>query len=157
MSKKKPKIPSSTIARNKKAWHEYFLEDKFEAGMVLEGWEVKSLRAGHGQLTESYVDVRDGEVFLVGARITPLLSASTHVNPEPTRRRKLLLNKSEISKLIGAVERKGYTLAPTAMYWKKGFVKVEIALAKGKQAHDKRATIKKRETDREMARALKNR
>ncbi len=125
--------------------------------MVLEGWEVKSLRAGHGQLTEAYVDVRDGEVFLVGARITPLLSASTHVNPEPTRRRKLLLNKSEISKLIGAVERKGYTLAPIAMYWKKGFVKVEIALAKGKQAHDKRATIKKREIDRELRRALKER
>lgn len=155
--KKKSKKPSSTIAQNKKAWHEYFLEDRFEAGIVLEGWEVKSLRAGHGQLTEAYVEVRDGEVFLVGARITPLLSASSHITPDPQRRKKLLLNKKEISKLIGAVERKGYTLAPIAMYWKNGRVKLEIALAKGKQAHDKRASIKQREVDRELRRALKNR
>ena len=157
MSKKKTKTSSNTIARNKKAFHNYFIEDRFEAGIVLEGWEVKSLRAGRANLQESYVSVKDGEVFLIGAHISPLASASTHVNPNPIRARKLLLHTQEINKLIGAVERKGYTLAPISLYWKRGHVKLEIALAKGKQAHDKRATIKKRESDREMERALKNR
>jgi len=157
MSKNKAQPGTSTIAQNKKARHNYFIEDRFEAGIVLEGWEVKGLRAGRANLQESYVSVKNGEVFLVGAHISPLASASTHVNPNPTRARKLLLHTEEINKLIGAVERKGYTLVPLALYWKKGRAKVEIALAKGKQAHDKRATIKKREGEREMERALKNR
>ena len=156
MSKKKPKSSSSTIAQNKKAWHEYFIEDRMEAGLCLQGWEVKSLRAGHANLQESYVSIKNGEVFLIGAHFSPLTSASTHVHADPVRQRKLLLHNNEISKLIGAVERKGYTLAPLALYWKKGRVKLEIALAKGKQAHDKRATIKQREADRERHRALKN-
>ena len=156
MSKKKPKTGTSSIAQNKKARHNYFIEDRFEAGIVLEGWEVKGLRAGRANLQESYVGVNHGEVFLIGAHISPLASASTHVNPQPTRARKLLLHSQEISKLIGAVERKGYTLVPLSLYWHKGRAKLEIAMAKGKQAHDKRATIKKRESDREMQRALKN-
>ena len=127
-----------------------------EAGLCLEGWEVKSLRAGRANLQESYVSIKNGEVFLIGAHFSPLTSASTHVHADPVRKRKLLLHSSEISKLIGAVERKGYTLAPLALYWKHGRVKLEIALAKGKQTHDKRATIKKREADRERQRAMKN-
>lgn len=157
MGKKKHKTHSNTIAQNKKARHDYFIEERYEAGLALEGWEVKSLRAGRASLQESYVDIKDGEAFLVGAHISPLLSASTHVQPNPVRQRKLLLHAQEIRKLIGAVERRGYTLVPLTMYWKRGRAKLEIALAKGKQAHDKRATIKKRETDREIARALKNR
>lgn len=156
MSKKKDKTPSSQIAQNKKAWHDYFIEDRFEAGIALEGWEVKSLRAGRGQLKESYVEIREGEVYLIGAHISPLTSASTHVVANPTRRRKLLLHRQEISKLIGAVERKGYTLAPLAMFWKHGRAKLEIALAKGKHSYDKRATIKDRERERDARRALKS-
>ncbi len=155
MSKKKTKTSDNTIARNKKAFHNYFIEDRFEAGIALEGWEVKGLRAGRANLQESYVSVKNGEVFLIGAHISPLASASTHVNPNPIRARKLLLHAREIDKLVGAVERKGYTLAPISLYWKRGRAKLEIALAKGKQTHDKRQTIKKRETDREMARMLK--
>lgn len=153
--KKKQKVPSSTIALNKKARHDYFLEDRFEAGLVLEGWEVKSLRAGRVNLQEGYVRLDNGEVWLLGVLITPLETASTHIRPNPTRPRKLLLNNHEIAKLVGATERKGYTLVPTAMYWSKGRAKLEIALAKGKQAHDKRASIKDRESKREVARALK--
>ncbi|GMR19523.1 MAG: SsrA-binding protein SmpB [Gammaproteobacteria bacterium] len=155
MSKKKPKAPSNTIAQNKKARHDYFIEDRFEAGLALEGWEVKSLRAGRVQLTEGYVRVEKGEAWLLGVHIAPLATASTHIHPHPDRPRKLLLHAREIDKLIGAVDRKGYTLAPLSMYWKHGRAKLEIGLARGKQSHDKRASIKKRETEREIARALK--
>jgi SsrA-binding protein len=156
MSKKKPKTSSATIAKNRKAFHDYFIEDRFEAGLALEGWEVKSLREGRAQLKEGYVIVRNGEVFLFGAHFSPLASASTHVNPDPTRMRKLLLNRQEISKLIGAVERKGYTMVPLSLYWKRGRAKLEIGLAKGKAKADKRATIKDRERAREAERALKS-
>lgn len=157
MSKKNDKPAPSRIADNRKAWHDYFIEDKYEAGIVLEGWEVKSLRAGRAQLKESYVIVENGEIFLIGAHLSPLPSASTHVQPNPTRMRKLLLHREEISKLIGAVERKGYTLVPLTLFWKRGKAKIEIGLAKGKQAHDKRESIKRRESDRELARAIKAR
>jgi SsrA-binding protein len=157
MKKKKSSASSQNIAQNKKAWHDYFIEEKYEAGLVLRGWEVKSLRAGRAQLRDGYVIVRKGEIFLFGAHITPLVSASTHVHADPTRTRKLLLHEHEISKLIGAVERKGYTLVPLSLYWKRGRAKLGIGLAKGKQKHDKRATIKKREADREAERALKSR
>jgi SsrA-binding protein len=155
MGKKKAGTPSATIALNKKARHDYVLEDRFEAGIALEGWEVKSLRAGRVQIKESYVIIRHGEIFLLGAHITPLSSASTHVQADPTRTRKLLLHRTEIAKLIGAVERRGYTLVPLALYWKRGRAKLEIALAKGKKAHDKRAAIKERDWQREQQRLLK--
>ena len=157
MSKKTDKPAPAQIAQNRKAWHDYFIEQKFEAGMVLHGWEVKSMRAGRAQLKEAYVVVENGEIFLIGAHVSPLPSASTHVHPDPVRKRKLLLHREEISKLVGSVERKGYTLVPLALYWEKGKAKLEIGLAKGKQAHDKRASIKERESDREMARAIKAR
>ncbi len=156
MAEKKDKAPAQ-IAQNKKAWHDYFIEQKFEAGMALEGWEVKSLRDGRAQLKESYVIIMHGELFLLGAHISPLATASTHIKPDPTRTRKLLLHREEINKLIGGVERKGYTLIPLALYWKRGKAKLEIGLAKGKQLHDKRETLKKREADREAERAIKNR
>ena len=133
MSKKKPKISDNTIAINKKARHDFFIEDDFEAGMVLEGWEVKSLRAGKVQIRDSHVFVKNGEAWLSNATITPLQTASTHINPEPTRIRKLLLHRKELSTLIGAVERKGYTLVPLSMYWIRGRAKIKIGLAKGKQ------------------------
>ncbi|MCB1723452.1 MAG: SsrA-binding protein SmpB [Gammaproteobacteria bacterium] len=145
----------STIALNKKARHEYFIEDRYEAGISLEGWEVKSLRAGKINLTEAYVTLRAGESFLFGATISPLPTASTHVHPDPTRTRKLLLHREELSKLIGLVERKGYTLVPLAMYWKRGRAKVEIGLAKGKKLHDKRADEKERDWQREKQRNFK--
>jgi len=153
--KKSKKSHNNNIAQNKKARHNYFIEETFEAGIVLLGWEVKSLRAGRAQLQESYVDIQNSELYLVGAHISALTSASSHVDTNPTRRRKLLMHNKEIDKLIGAKEKKGYTIVATALYWRHGCVKVGIALAKGKQMHDKRATIKKRETDREMARAIK--
>lgn len=156
MGQKKKKTSPANIAKNRKAFHDYFIEDRFEAGMVLEGWEVKSLRDGRAQLKESYVIVRNGEIFLFGAHIAPLTSASTHVNPDPTRTRKLLLHSKEISKLIGAVDRKGYTLVPLSLYWKRGRAKLEIGLAKGKAKADKRATLKDRERAREAERALKS-
>lgn len=146
---------SNTIALNKKARHEYFIEERFEAGMALEGWEVKSLRAGRVQLSDSYVLLKNSEAYLLGVLITPLQTASTHIHPDPTRTRKLLLNRSELNKLIGAVERKGYTLIPLAMYWKGGRAKIEIALAKGKQSHDKRASLKERDWQREKQRVLR--
>jgi len=145
------------IAQNRKAWHDYFIEHKYEAGLALTGWEVKSLRAGRGQLKEGYVVLDRGEAWLVGAHIAPLPTASTHVAADPVRKRKLLLHAAELNKLIGAIERKGYTLVPLQLYWKYGRAKLEVGLARGKQAHDKRADIKKRETDREMKRALKSR
>lgn len=157
MSKKSDKPAPAQIAQNRKAWHDYFIEQKFEAGLTLHGWEVKSMRAGRAQLKEAYVVVENGEVFLIGSHISPLPSASTHVHPDPVRKRKLLLHREEISKLVGSVERKGYTLVPLALYWKRGKAKLEIGLAKGKQAHDKRASIKERESNREMARAIKTR
>lgn len=155
-TKKKPQNTDNTIARNRKARHEFFIEEKFEAGLVLEGWEVKSLREGKAQLSDSYVLIRHGEAWLANALVTALKTASTHVVPEPQRDRKLLLNRNELNKLIGAVERKGYTLIPLAMYWKRGKAKVEIALAKGKQMHDNRATMKERDWQRDKERLFKN-
>ncbi len=158
--KAKPKAGNggtSQIAVNKKARHDFFIENRLEAGLSLEGWEVKSLRAGRAQLTESYVLLRDGEAWLFGAHISPLTSASTHVKTDPTRTRKLLLHRHEIDNLIGQVERKGYTLVPLALYWKKGRAKLEIGLAKGKKQHDKRAAEKDRDWEREKARILKPR
>ena len=146
---------ANSIARNKKAWHDYFIEEEFEAGLVLEGWEVKSLRAGAAQLKESYVIIRNGELFLFGAHFSPLKTASTHVRSDPVRSRKLLLHRTEIDKLTGAVERRGYALVPLALYWKRNRAKVQIALAKGKKQYDKRAAIRQREWDREQHRLLK--
>lgn len=153
---KKGAAGGGTIALNKPARHEFFIEDTFEAGLALEGWEVKSLRAGRIQLKESYVLLRNGEAWLFGAHISPLLSASTHVHPDPLRTRKLLLHRRELDQLIGAVERKGYTLVPLAMYWSKGRVKLEIGLGKGKKQHDKRAVEKERDWTREKQRLLKH-
>lgn len=147
----------STIALNKKAKHEYFIEERIEAGISLEGWEVKSLRAGRIGLNESYINISKNEAFLQGSTITPLPTASTHIQPDPTRFRKLLLHRDQLDKLIGQVERKGYTLVPTAVYWKHGRVKVEIGLARGKQLHDKRATDKERDWQRDRARIMKAR
>ena len=146
-----------SIAQNKKAVFDYTIEERFEAGLVLEGWEVKSIRAGQVQLKEAYVIVRGGEIFLLNAHITPLKTASTHVKPEPTRTRKLLLRAEEIRKLIGKVERAGYTLVPLDLHYKAGRVKLQIGLAKGKKLYDKRATEKEREWQREKQRILKNR
>lgn len=152
---KKNDSQSSTIALNRKARHEYFIEERFEAGMALEGWEVKSLRAGRVQLSDSYVLLKNSEAYLLGVLITPLQTASTHIHHDPTRTRKLLMHRSELNRLVGAVERKGYTLIPLAMYWKGGRAKIEIALAKGKQSHDKRATLKDRDWQREKQRVLR--
>jgi SsrA-binding protein len=157
MDKKKKTTNSNTIALNKKARHDYFIEDRYEAGLVLQGWEVKSLRAGRVQITDAYVFVKDGEAYVSNIQITPLITASTHVTPETARVRKLLLHGAEIAKLIGAVDRKGYTLVPLAMYWKHGRAKLEIGLAKGKQKHDKRATEKEREWNRDKQRILRGR
>ncbi|MFH0341253.1 MAG: SsrA-binding protein SmpB [Chromatiales bacterium] len=154
---KKAKIPESTITLNKKAKHDYSIEERFEGGLVLEGWEVKSLRAGRIQIRDSYVLLKDGEAWLFGALITPLPTASTHIHPDPQRTRKVLLNRSEINRLIGAVERKGYTAVATAMYWKRGRAKLEIGLAKGKKEHDKRAAERDRDWRREQERVLKAR
>jgi SsrA-binding protein len=153
--KKKAKSGASTIAQNRKARFDYFIEDNYEAGIVLEGWEVKSLREGKVQLVDSYVIIKNGEAWLLGAHITPLLSASTHVNPDPTRSRKLLLHDYEISRLVSAMEQKGYTLIALSLYWSKGKVKVDVGTAKGKQSHDKRAVEKDRDWAREKHRILK--
>lgn len=158
MSKKQKKAKSqgSTIALNRKATHDYFIEERIETGIVLQGWEVKSLRAGRAQLKESYVLLKNGEAWLLGMHVSPLPTASTHITPDPVRTRKLLLNQRELSRLFGAAERKGYTIVPLAIYWKKQYVKVEIGMAKGKQLHDKRETEKRREWDREKHRILKS-
>ena len=153
---KKPET-STRIADNKKAAYNYFFEERHEAGMVLEGWEVKALREGKVQLTDGYVVVRNGEMFVMGCQINPLKSASTHVNPDAVRTKKLLLHKEEIRRLTIKVEQKGYTLVPLNLHWKDGKVKCEIALAKGKAEHDKRDTIKDREGKREVERAMKSR
>ncbi|MEG7522479.1 MAG: SsrA-binding protein SmpB [Chromatiales bacterium] len=146
---------NSTIALNKKATHDFFIEERYEAGIALQGWEVKSLREKRVHIKESYVIIQNGEAYLFGAHITPLKTASTHVTTDPTRSRKLLLHRRELSKLIGLVERKGYTLVPTALYWKKGFAKLEIGLAKGKKQHDKRSSDKDRDWKREKERIFK--
>jgi SsrA-binding protein len=153
----KKKTVETRIADNKKAIFNYHIEERFEAGMVLEGWEVKSLRMGKVQLTDGYVVIRGGELFLIGCQINPLHTASTHVNPDNVRTKKLLLNKEEIRRLIGKVEQKGFTLVPLNLHWKNGKVKCEMALAKGKAEHDKRDTIKDREGKREVQRAMKHR
>src|SRR5689334_963608 len=154
MSKSKEK-KDSTIALNKRARHEYHIDERYEAGLALQGWEVKSLRAGRINFGDSYALVKNGELYLFGASIPPLISASTHVVAEDRRTRKLLLHRAEIDKLIGAVERKGMTLIPSAMYWKNNRVKLEIGIAQGKQQHDKRAASKERDWQREKQRAMR--
>lgn len=155
MAKKKAKVPSNTIAQNKKARFDFFIEKEYEAGLSLMGWEVKSLRDGRAQLKESYVLIERGELFLYGAHFSPLTSASTHVKTDPVRMRKLLLNRREIDQLIGSVERQGYTIAPLTLYWSRGRAKLKIGLAKGKKQHDKRETIKERDWKRQQQRILK--
>lgn len=152
----KKQTSDSSIAQNKKAYHDYFIEEHFEAGIALQGWEVKSLRAGRVQLKESYVLIKEGEAYLFGCHISPLSSASTHVDADPTRSRKLLLHRDQLNRLIGAVERKGYTLVPLAMYWKRGRAKLDIGLAKGKKAYDKRAVEKDRDWQREKQRLVRS-
>jgi SsrA-binding protein len=149
-------IPMS-IVQNKKAFHDYFIEQRHEAGISLEGWEVKAIRAGRAQIKEAYVIVKNAELYLVGCHITPLPTASTHVTPDPTRTRKLLLHAEEISRLIGSVERAGYTLLPLDLHFSRGRIKLEIGLAKGKKQHDKRASEKDREWQREQQRLIRNR
>jgi SsrA-binding protein len=144
-----------TIAVNKRARFEYEIEERLEAGIALEGWEVKALREGRVQFADSYVLLKDNEAFLFGCQVNPLPTASTHVKPDPTRTRKLLLNRREIDHLVGAVDRKGYTVVPTAMYWSRGRAKVEIGLAKGKREHDKRRTEKDRDWERQKGRIMK--
>jgi SsrA-binding protein len=158
MANKKAKDSSEgggTIALNKRARHDYHLEDRYEAGLALQGWELKAIRAGRLNMGESYALVKNGEIFLFGAQITPLISASSHVVADDRRTRKLLMHRHEIDKLVGYVERDGYTLIPTAMYWKKNKVKLEIALAKGKQSHDKRESEKEKDWAREKQRTLR--
>lgn len=157
MSKKKNKPGSNSIAQNKKARHDYKIEQRFEAGVVLEGWEVKSLREGAVQLTDSFVFFKNGEAFLLGARISPLLSASSHMVADASRMRKLLLNKRELARLFAAVNQKGFTCVALALYWKGNHIKCEIALAKGKKEYDKRATEKERDWSREKQRIARDR
>lgn len=156
MSNKKAKNPGgNVIAVNRRARHDYFIEDTFEAGLALEGWEVKSLREGRAQVAESYVNLHKGEAWLVGAHISPLTTSSTHIKPDPTRSRKLLLNRYELDRLTGAVERKGFALVPLNMHWHKGRAKLDIGLGKGKKQHDKRADKKDQDWQRQKARILK--
>lgn len=155
MRKKKPD-KSNVIAANRRARHDYFIEERLEAGLVLEGWEVKSLRDGRAQLTESYVNIRNGEAWLVGAHFSPLRTTSTHIHADPTRSRKLLLQRNELDRLVGAVERKGYALIPLDLHWHKGRAKLEIGLGKGKRQHDKRASSKDRDWARQKERILKH-
>lgn len=157
MAKDKAQTQDSnkTIALNRKAHHEYTLEERFEAGVVLQGWEVKSLRAGKAQIADSYVLLKRGEAWLIGSNFSPLLSASTHIKAESTRTRKLLLHRKELNRLIGLIERKGYTLIPLSIYWKQNRVKIQIGLAKGKKKHDKRETEKDRDWTREKQRLMR--
>ncbi|GAB2181493.1 SsrA-binding protein SmpB [Denitratisoma sp. agr-D3] len=145
-----------SIVDNKKAFHDYFIEERFEAGLVLEGWEVKSIRGGRAQIKEAYVVLKDGEVFLIGAHFSPLSTASSHVHPDPVRTRKLLLHEKEINKLIGKVERAGYALVPLDLHFSKGRIKLEVGLAKGKKQYDKRETEKQRDWEREKAQLMRN-
>lgn len=150
------KKADNTIAFNRKAGFDYFIEEHFEAGLVLEGWEVKSLRAGKINLSDAHVIIKHGEAFLLGSQIQPLQTTCTHYIIDPTRTRKLLLNKKELNRLIGSVERQGYTIIPISLYWKKNHIKIKIALAKGKKEHDKRDTVKAREWQRDRSRLMKN-
>ena len=152
MASNKPKVPDRVAATNRKASHDYILEDKYEAGIVLYGWEVKSIRQGRVNLKESYIVPQGGELYLVGAHVSPTKSVSSHVVAEPTRKRKLLLHRVEINRLIGAVERKGYSMVPMQMYWSRGKVKILFALAKGKKQYDKRSAIKARDVERDQQR-----
>jgi len=145
-----------SIVDNRKATHDYFIEDRFEAGLVLEGWEVKAIRAGHVQIKESYIIVRDGEIFVVGMHISPLPTASTHIHPNSTRTRKLLLKADEISKLIGKVEQRGYTLVPLNLHYKNGRIKMDFGLGRGKKTHDKRDTARDKDWQREKERLMKH-
>jgi SsrA-binding protein len=151
------KSGDNLIAVNRKARHDFFIEETIEAGLALEGWEVKSLRAGRAQLTESYVQIHHGEAWLMGAHFSPLLQASSHIKTDPTRTRKLLLHRGELDRLVGSVERKGYTLVPLDLHWSRGRAKLSVGLAKGKKQHDKRATTKDRDWERQKARILKAR
>ena len=153
----KPKQQQSSIAQNRKARHEFSIEDTFEAGLVLEGWEVKSARAGKVQLSDAYVQFKNGEGFLFGALINPLPSASTHVTPEPGRYRKLLMHRNELDRMMGAIERKGMTAVALAIYWKNGRIKAQIGLARGKKQHDKRDTERERDWERDRQRIMKGR
>jgi SsrA-binding protein len=144
-----------SIVQNKKAYHDFFIEERFEAGVALEGWEVKSIRAGHVQLKEAYVVVKSAEIFLIGCHVTPLTTASTHIHADPTRTRKLLLHAEEIRKLIGKVERAGYTLVPLDLHYTRGRVKLDVGLAKGKKQHDKREAEKEKDWKREQQRLLR--
>jgi SsrA-binding protein len=143
-----------SIVENRKAYHDYFIEEKFEAGLALEGWEVKAIRAGRAQLKEAYVVVKRGEIYLIGCHVSPLPTASTHIHPEPTRTRKLLMHRLEINRLVGKVERAGYTLAPINLHYKGGRIKLEVGLAKGKKQHDKRESEKERDWQREKSRLM---
>lgn len=156
MSKKPSHKPDNTIALNKRARHDFHLEDRYEAGVALQGWEVKALRQGKAQITESYVMFKNGEAWLLGAQISPLPTASTHVSPDPIRTRKLLLKRRELNHLLGATQQKGYTCVCTRLYWKHHLVKAEVALAKGKEKHDKRESEKTRDWDREKQRLLRS-
>lgn len=151
----KDSSPPRLIAENRRARYDYFIEERLEAGLALEGWEVKSMRAGRAQLAEAYVYLRNAEAFLIGAHIAPLSTASTHKTNDPVRTRKLLLHRNQLDHLVGAVERRGYTIVPTELYWKNGRAKLQIGLAKGKQKHDKRAAEKDRDWQRDKARVLR--
>jgi SsrA-binding protein len=155
-TKKKKKPTGNVIAVNRRARHDYFIENTLEAGLALEGWEVKSMREGRAQITEAYVYLRNGEAWLVGAHFSPLKTASTHIKADPTRSRKLLLHRHELDRLTGAVERKGYALVPLDLHWHKGRAKIELGLAKGKKQHDKRAADKDRDWQRQKERILKH-
>src|SRR5438477_7544560 len=146
-----------SIVENRKAFHDYFIEERFEAGLALEGWEVKSVRAGRANLKEAYVVVKNGEIVLIGSHMSPLTTTSTHVRADPTRTRKLLLHRDEINRLVGKVERAGYTLTPLDLHFIKGRIKLEIGLARGKKQYDKRAAVKEREWNREKQRLLRGR
>lgn len=148
--------PKRRIAENRRARHDYFIEETYEAGLALQGWEVKSLRDGRAQITEAYVILKKGEAFLIGAHFTPLLSASTHVHPDVIRSRKLLLHERELAQLVGKVERAGYTLVPLDLHWTRGRAKLQVGLAKGKKQHDKRATIKERDWQRDKDRVMRH-
>ena len=156
-NRKREPAHGGRLAENKRALFNYHIEERFEAGMVLEGWEVKAVRAGKVQLTDGYVVIKDGELFIIGCQINPLGTASTHVRPDSVRTKKLLMHKDEIRRLVGKTEQKGYTLVPLNLHWKSGRIKCEIALAKGKAEHDKRDSIKEREGKREVERAMKSR
>ena len=154
MSKPAPTAPR-VIAENRRARFDYFIEERLEAGLALEGWEVKSMRAGKAQLAEAYVYLRNGEAFLIGAHLSPLRTVSTHITADPVRTRKLLLHRNQLDHLVGATERRGYTIVPLELYWKEGRAKLQIGLAKGKKQHDKRATEKERDWQRDRARLLR--